>query len=72
MPEAVTFTQARRNLATLLDRVVDDHNPLIITRHMAKPVVVMSLEDYNVVLRNVSGVFSRCAATDSGTSGWTK
>lgn len=49
MPEAVTFTQARRNLATLLDRVVDDHNPLIITRHKAKPVVVMSLEDHEAI-----------------------
>lgn len=28
MPEAVTFTQARRNLSALLNRVVDDHNPL--------------------------------------------
>ena len=49
MPEAVTFTQARRNWTTLLERVVDDHNPLIITRHEAKPVVVMSLEDYNAI-----------------------
>lgn len=46
MPEVVTFTQARRNWATLLGRVATDHNPLIITRHKAKPVVVMALEDY--------------------------
>ncbi|MEW5772603.1 MAG: type II toxin-antitoxin system Phd/YefM family antitoxin [Thermodesulfobacteriota bacterium] len=49
MPEAVTFTQARRNWTALLDRVVDDHNPLIITRHKAKPVVVMALEDCRAI-----------------------
>lgn len=54
MPEAVTFTQARQNWAALLDRVVDDHNPLIITRHKAKPVVVMALEDYNVIQESLT------------------
>lgn len=49
MPEAVTFTQARQNWTALLERVMDDHNPLIITRHKAKPVVVMSLEDYSTI-----------------------
>lgn len=37
----------RRNLAATLDSVVNDHEPVIITRDRGKPaVVMMSLEDY--------------------------
>lgn len=32
-----------------MNRVCEDHNPLIITRQKEKPVVMMSLEDYNAI-----------------------
>jgi antitoxin YefM len=43
-----TYTELRNNLATLLDRVAEDHDPILITRGSDKqPAVLISLEDYN-------------------------
>jgi antitoxin YefM len=37
----------RRNLASTLDSVVDDHEPILVTREGGKsPVVILSLEDF--------------------------
>jgi antitoxin YefM len=37
----------RRNLATMLERVAADHEPVLITRDRGKPAaVLMSLEDF--------------------------
>jgi antitoxin YefM len=47
--EAVTYTQARKNFAKTMNSVCDDHAPLIITRQNEKPVVMISLEDYNAI-----------------------
>jgi antitoxin YefM len=33
-------------LAKSLDKVNDDHQPLLVTRQKSKPVVVISLEDF--------------------------
>ena len=42
-----SYSELRRNLAATLDSVVNDHNPVIITRDRGKPAaVLMSLEDY--------------------------
>jgi antitoxin YefM len=43
---AITYTAARENLASTMDRVCDDHDPVIITRNRDQAVVMMSLEDY--------------------------
>ena len=45
--EAVNYSELRRNLKTHLDRVYNDHDPLIITRKDNENVVVISLDDYN-------------------------
>lgn len=47
--EAITYSSARQNLAKTMDRVCDEHDLVIITRKVAKPVVMMSLEDYNSI-----------------------
>ncbi|MBX3487147.1 MAG: type II toxin-antitoxin system prevent-host-death family antitoxin [Candidatus Paracaedibacteraceae bacterium] len=47
--DATTYTQARKNFAAVMNRVCDDHAPLIITRQSERPVVMMSLEDYNAI-----------------------
>lgn len=47
--EAATYTQVRKNFALVMDKVCDDHNPIIITRQNARPVVMVSLEDYNAI-----------------------
>jgi len=44
--DAITYTTVRANLANTMDRVCDDHEPLIITRNGKQSVVMLSLEDY--------------------------
>jgi len=44
--DAITYTAARANLASTMDRVCEDHEPLIITRNGQQSVVMLSLEDY--------------------------
>ena len=45
----ITYTSARRNLPQTMDKDCDDHAPVIITRKAAKPVVMMSLDDYEAL-----------------------
>ena len=44
---AITYTQARQNLAQTMSEVCDAHEPVIITRQKAQAVVMVSLEDYS-------------------------
>jgi antitoxin YefM len=44
---AITYTAARENLASTMDRVCESHEPTIITRNRDQAVVLISLEDYN-------------------------
>ena len=42
-----SYSELRRNLASMLDRVTEDHEPVVITRDRGKPAaVLMSLEDF--------------------------
>jgi antitoxin YefM len=43
---AITYTAARENLASTMDRVCVDHDPVIITRNRDQAVVMLSLDDY--------------------------
>lgn len=43
---AITYTAARENLASTMDQVCNDHDPVIITRKRNQSVVLLSLEDY--------------------------
>ena len=43
---ALTYSQARSDLAKTMDKVCDDHTPVIITRKNQRSVVMISLEDY--------------------------
>ena len=47
--DTITYTSARSTLAKTMEKVCDDHAPVIITRKTAQPVVMMSLEDYNAL-----------------------
>ncbi|MEZ5538564.1 MAG: type II toxin-antitoxin system prevent-host-death family antitoxin [Pseudomonadales bacterium] len=47
--DAITYTAARANLAATMNRVCEDHEPLIITRNSEQAVVMMSLEDYKAL-----------------------
>jgi len=45
----ISYTSARQNFKTTMDQVCNDRSPVIITRGNNKPVVMMSLEDYNAI-----------------------
>jgi len=47
--DAISYTNARSNLAQLMQQVCDDHSPVIITRNKAPSVVMLSLEDYEAL-----------------------
>lgn len=47
--ETVSYTAARNNFRAAMDKVCDDHQPLLITRQNERPVVMMSLEDYQAL-----------------------
>ena len=42
----ISSTELRKNLSTMMDKVNDDHAPLLVTRASGKPAVLISLEDY--------------------------
>ena len=46
---AISYTAARGNLAETMNKVCEDHDPVIITRQNAKSVVLLSLEDYEAL-----------------------
>ena len=58
---ALTFSYARQNFADIMRTVNDDHSPVVVTHQKEKPVVIMSLEDYEsfeetaYLLRNQTG-----------------
>ena len=67
--DAITYSAARANLASMMDRVCNDHEALIITRNGEQAVVMLSLEDYNALeetaylLRSPSNVKRLLSAT---------
>jgi antitoxin YefM len=44
-----TYTEAREKLSNIIEKVCEDHNPLIITKRRDKAVVMISLEDYESI-----------------------
>lgn len=47
--KTTTYTAFRQKLAAEMDRVNDDHEPLVVTRTRGRSAVLMSLEDYNAL-----------------------
>lgn len=47
--DAISYTTARANLAKTMEKVCNDHAPVIITRKSEAPVVMLSLEDYQAM-----------------------
>jgi len=44
--KALSYTALRRTLAKTMEKVCDDHEPIVITRKNEGAVVMLSLEDY--------------------------
>ena len=47
--DTISYSDARAQLAKTMDKVCDDHAPVVITRKSARSVVLMSLEDYQAL-----------------------
>jgi len=47
--EIVSYSEARNNLKSIMDRAVNDHTPIAITRQRGKPVVMVDLDDWNAM-----------------------
>ena len=47
--DAITYSTARAKLADTMNRVCDDHEPIIITRNGEQAVVMMALEDFKAL-----------------------
>ncbi len=44
--KALSYTALRNTLAKTMEKVCDDHEPIVITRKSEGAVVMLSLEDY--------------------------
>ena len=45
--DVLSYSDTRANLKEVMDKVVDDHTPVVITRQKAEAVVMVSLADWN-------------------------
>lgn len=73
--DTVTYSAARAKLANTMDRVCDDHEPVIITRSGQRAVVMMALDDFKSLEetsyllrspRNAQRLLESIAALESG------
>lgn len=73
--DAITYSAARAKLADTMDRVCDDHEPIIITRNGQQAVVMMALDDFKALEetsyllrspKNAQRLLESIAALESG------
>ena len=71
----LTYTQVRQRLASVMDLVCDSGAPVIVTRQNARPVVMLSLEQYESMAetlhllrspRNADRLLRSIAAAEAG------
>jgi antitoxin YefM len=76
--DAISYTAARANLAKTMDRVSEDHEPIIITRQSGEPAVLMSLADFTAwqettyLMRSPANAKRLLAAVEQVAKGRTK
>ena len=72
---AISYTAARENLAATMDKVCEDHAPIVITRNREQAVVMMSLADFEALEetayllkspKNAKRIMSAIAQLDAG------
>ncbi len=47
--DVLTYSDTRARLKAVMDRVVEDRSPVVITRQKAEAVVMVSLSDWNAM-----------------------
>lgn len=45
----MTYTDARANFKDVMDRAINDHEEVVVTRRKGEAVVVVSLEDWSAI-----------------------
>ncbi len=48
--KVLSFTEARKKLKSVFDRVYEDHESCIVSRKDDRSVVILSLDDYNSLI----------------------
>jgi antitoxin YefM len=51
--DVLSYSDTRAKLKEVMDRVVEDHQPVVITRQKAEAVVMVSLADWNAMEETV-------------------
>ena len=46
---SITYTAARENLASTINKVCEDHAPVVVTRNRDQAVVMLSLTEYKAL-----------------------
>lgn len=62
MVDVTTYSEARQNLAKLLDRVVKDNEPVIVARKKRGSVVLVALSEWNSVQETLHLISTRANA----------
>ncbi len=44
--DTMSYSAFRNKLASIIDKVNEDHQPVLITRQNGKPAILMSVEDF--------------------------
>ena len=47
--DTITYSAARASLSSTMQKVCDNHEPVVITRQKEESVVMLSLEDYKAL-----------------------
>jgi len=47
--DSISYTAARENLSSTMEKVCSEHAPIVITRKRDQSVVMLSLEDYEAL-----------------------
>jgi antitoxin YefM len=50
--QAITYSEARHSLKSVMDEACSNHEPILITRRKGENVVLLSLEDYESIIES--------------------
>ena len=59
----LTYSDTRANLKSVMDSVVDDRAPVVVTRQKGEAVVMVSLSDWNAIEETLHLISSPANAT---------
>jgi prevent-host-death family protein len=70
--DALGYPDARAKLSEIMDRVIEDHTPVLITRHRAEALVLVSLADWNTMEETRSPVRRMPSGCAKQSANWIK